>query len=580
MQFLCRTVSFEGQHSYRMLQKKNYKLISTLKTKAIKISNHQNPFEFEARSRTFCKQITKLSKTFKHSNQVQFHQSLKYYRRNEIQNIIKRFKNIKSLSLDFLVPFGDRLVKDCVEWLILLKRLIKLWIVLGDNKNENFARRVTSPNMLQYFMDKLPRSNIQTLKFSFKAASEAELLLFKNYPLKLKNLIILHEPAEDSSHVPLASQIASPSFNMEYLRQLHLSALISIKQISFLLNSIEKPEHFKSLQLKPFMVETNTDDALILSECLSKFQNMNSLNLNLVYWKGDVANVFEALKTIHRLTELKMNFTLLKFHDLVKLIDAIDNLTSLKKLSLKVRSPKAAGEEITETCTNLFQKIGCLQELQKLRIFFRTDYMMTRECFNPDQLLSTLSKSLLNLENLKSFSFDFYNFIHSYQWADFFNKAKPTLLNLKCFKINFKGEKLVDQDLDSFLELLQNAHHLHELALNGFVFTLLQLFEKTALCLTRMKCLTRLTLNDVFGKLERRPMAKLLNELLPRPGFKEFKSDLSPKNQYIMNQPLHIRERVNLKDITNRNFSLKKASTPLDVFLGNNDVNYWKCLEF
>ena len=581
MQFLYRKISLEGHNSFKTLLKKNYKIVQTLQTKT-QDPSYETPHQFQSRSRTFSKQMKTLSKKLKYSKEVQLHQALECYRRHEMRSIIKRFQNIRSISFNLFIPHGSKLAQDSTTWFRVLKRLSKLWIALEKKAADNIRRDI-SPDMLDYFLRKLPRGNISTFKFSFQTPPRegfSELLSSKGYSKKLKNLILIHQPAEDSQHVPLSPEILSSSSRMQNLRSLQLSALFSTDNIISLLSMIEKPENFISIQLKPFLMETSPTPTpeSNLPEALAKFQNLTSLNLDLLYWKGNVANIFEQLSPMVKLTELKMNLTATKFTDLSKLADAMENLTSLKKLSLRVRSPRITGEEITETCTDIFQTFAGLEKLQRLKIFFRTENMTSRETFNPDHLLSVLSESLLNLTSLESFSFDFYNYIRSYQWTDFFRKARPILINLSTLKIHFKGEKLIDDDYNSFLNLLQNSSHLSQLSLNGFHFILLEHFEKMASCLLKMKRLTRVTFNEVFGKLERGPLARFLNEILAKPGFKEFKSDIANNNQYIMKQAFHHRERVNLKNITNKNFSLEKAYTPLDIFLGNNDVAYWKWL--
>jgi len=519
------------------------------------------PKEKEQRLKRTLRSLVKKSKCLKGANIVEF--PFDKFKKSHLIQMVKSFYRIEDLTVfwDHLQP---KTIRTNIYWLTHLRQLKTLRI-----KNSQSSYRYSHLNfkhLNQKFFKALKRKKLQKFKFLLGIGPEdvSEGLMISNYPSTLKELTLSLDRSQLDPIQYFSFQNYFSLSQISHLQKLELLFPIPLQLLNNLLSSIANPIELTCLGLQ--LADRNLpgeNDISLLTNFLQKCTHLKELNLKFYLW----IDIFTKLTPLQPFQLKSLNLTVQideEIH-LTTLGSFLKNFSQLQKLKLLILN-SSWSNSFQEGFVIFNQDLAKLTELKKFDVYFWL--LGSTPTSKTPGVLSNLANCVNSLTQLEELYLN-------HTEADFENELfiltdalRGKSSQLKRLRLEFKAEKLKEQDVINFIKTIQKFEKLEELEFKGLSLINAEIFELFSKIICNSKKLRILNLKKLSTPgASGWNILSMLKEILLRPGFESICYE-EPWNSSA-NLRFAECQKLNMKEIVEKNSRLKSVSLPSYMFQGH-----------
>lgn len=567
-------VRIDGTIPYKTFFKKNYKYVNTMEVKFF-----HSILGNRTRTKMLTRKLNHIGKKLKFAQGVKFQRALIYCPKHldpSLKSVVKKFYQVKSLSLLIGGAKSDTILLNYLKWLKLTKYLKKFSLTY----RRLYTGEALSPKavrQLNMFMKAIKRKrHLETFKMMVKADYSDDLksfIRFQDFPSSLKVLTFCWQNSltRVSASPPTAQETSLA--HMKKLKILNLNLPMPIKIMQSIIDSITNPRDLKKISFWPYYEPFQKHYASqYLANYVEPFNNLQKLELNLSKWSIIPASFIKLVQNL-LINEFKLDIVLKRTVTLVILGQLLKNLEAIQSLTIRIRCSLIIGSEVQECFTSFLSQLSQMKCLNKLKLYFMGD---SNKVPRPIKFLPHLTKCIENCPNIRSLSFRTYQKGTSKDWTELIKALKPRASRLKLLRLDFAHLKLQEETFKELVSMLQNMNNIKTMGLHALWSNSKEWFDTLADNLATLPNVKNLKMHNVGGVVYKSALARFLKELLVKRKFVTFSCTKSEANQEAWDQEISHSEKIDLKKVVRKNPALCIANIPFNVFTAYSDINFCK----
>jgi len=517
------------------------------------------------------KSVVKKSKFLKGANLVEF--PFSNFRKSVLIQTIKYFYRTKALTL-FWKNNEANMISINTQWLKHSKHLKTLKLNSSEANTYSYYhndKKDKVNSLMQTHFRTMKRKRLSKFKHLFAAGPNEETLnlMISNFNSSIRELTLSWDKDSYNFDLNRALQNYSSFSKMTSLQKLELLFPANLQLINSLLSNIPNPKEISclGLQIEDKAMQTvkpSVEDITKFTNFLNKCTELEHLNLKFSIWI-DIFSDFNILQSA-KLKSLELNIQIDEEKHYIILGSFLRKLTNLEKLTILILNSSWADIFLNGFVT-FNNDIAQLNNLNKLDIWCWL--LGSTQSSKVPQIMTILANSIRSLKQLEELDLRNTEIDYENELGVFVQCLKEKSSQLKRLRLEFKDQKLKEQDLVDFAKTIQKCEKLEELDLKGLRIESSECFELFLKALSVAKKLKVLNLRNLsIPETEPINIISMLKNVLTRKGFERilFEANWGSKASERFKD-----YQLIFGEIFKKNHQLKSVSIPVFMF---QDVKY------